>query len=144
MLPATFAANIIVSGLIAARLLYAQRLLTTTMPNCSQEHESESPYMSALAICVESSALIALLALVSLITTNVAYGGGTNTTSYPAGLLFPIIILPQVCVSGSAFFVRAVCSAVHCPLYRSYHPFSLFIESQGGEPATVLPDSKTN
>lgn len=68
--PSTIAVNALVSFLIAARLLYARRLLSASKadPVHADQRKKPNPYMTALAICVESSALIVVAALASIIS----------------------------------------------------------------------------
>ncbi|KAF5328187.1 hypothetical protein D9619_013388 [Psilocybe cf. subviscida] len=64
VLPSSIAINTVVAGLIAARLLYAQRLLAISFPAHDGNYDVKSPYITALEICVESSAAIVLWAAV--------------------------------------------------------------------------------
>ena len=67
--PSTITVNGAVSFLVAARLLYAQHLLSASQSESAhaEQKKKQNPYMTALAICVESSALIVVAALVSII-----------------------------------------------------------------------------
>lgn len=100
ILPATIGANLLASGLLVARLIYAQRMLAS-----ATSHYVKSPYMTALAICVESSAIIVVWAIISLasvvcmVPLDIRIGSPiVLAESGPARDLFPIIIFPQICV----------------------------------------------
>lgn len=81
--PSTIAVNGAVSLLIAARLLYAQRLLSQSQANFVhvEQKRKANPYMTALAICVESSALIVVATLASIVCQDF------------------IVVVPQISVS---------------------------------------------
>lgn len=99
LLPITCATNGVVVILISARLLYAHRLLSqlqsrSGINNSRNNGNSRSPYLTALAICVESSAIILVTAILCMI---------------PQLRLLPTLILPQICVSNYYFLFVRVC-----------------------------------
>lgn len=101
MLPSTITVNSLVTGLIAARLLYAHRLLTLSTSDQNSNEKFKSPYIIAVVICIESSVLIVLWAIVSTIITGMAWSSIRNEISgnvYTGGHLIPILIFPQICV----------------------------------------------
>lgn len=106
MLPSTIAVNILVTGLIAGRLIYAHRLLKTSTTSHNGNQKLESPYIVAMAICVESSAIIVLWAILSTITTAISshyiwYKASAAPNATGEGFTIPIIIFPQICVCVS-------------------------------------------
>ncbi|KAF5321599.1 hypothetical protein D9619_000284 [Psilocybe cf. subviscida] len=86
--PCTIGVNGAVAFLIAARLIYAQRLLSKFQHE-KQDNEPR-PYMTALAICVESSVLILLVAVASVIRQDA------------------IVLMPQISVLSPLLIVYRV------------------------------------
>lgn len=83
--PVTAFVNGVISSLIAGRLIYAHRLLARVQSDhLPRQQRRSSPYITALAICVESSALILVTVAVSFVFTYVA----------------PEMLVPQICVSN--------------------------------------------
>ena len=94
VLSLTSIGNILVSAAIAARLVYAERL-SAAFRN-PESTRADSPYVRALVICVESSGIIAIAALVGAVAT--------ETLPQEYNQIVPMI-LPQLCVSNSLQFV---------------------------------------
>jgi hypothetical protein len=93
VLSLTSVGNILVSAVIAARLLYAERLSAAFRnPDTTR---ADSPYIKALVICVESSGMIAVVALVGVVAT--------ITLPHEYNQIVPMI-LPQICVSANEQF----------------------------------------
>lgn len=67
--PVTITVNTSVALLIAARLVYAHRLLS--LPLSMEKNTKPGPYLTALAICIESSALIIAAAVASVVCLDV-------------------------------------------------------------------------
>lgn len=88
LLPITCATNGIITILISARLIRAHRLLSGIQSQSGVDNvingNWHSPYLTALAICVESSAIIVITAIFCIV---------------PRFDYFPTLILPQICVS---------------------------------------------
>lgn len=96
VLSSTSAGNILVSALIAARLVHAEHLSSAFQNPDSTR--ADSPYIKALVICVESSGMIALVALVGVVAT--------VTLPQEYSQISPMI-LPQLCVRATQH--RAQC-----------------------------------
>ncbi|KAF5330501.1 hypothetical protein D9619_005409 [Psilocybe cf. subviscida] len=93
----TAVGNILVSAVIAARLLYAERLSTAFRSPDSTR--ADSPYIRALVICVESSGLIAIVALVGVVAT--------ITLPHEYNQIIPMIF-PQLCVISPLLIVYRI------------------------------------
>lgn len=98
--PSTIAVNTVVSGLIAARLLYAHHLLERLRESPDGVSAVKSPYIVAFAIFIESSAVVGVWAVASLVTTILAYRNAQGYVDYPVSYLATIIPFPQICVSN--------------------------------------------
>ncbi|KAF5317983.1 hypothetical protein D9619_012073 [Psilocybe cf. subviscida] len=85
----TAAVNTSVSILIAARLLYGHHILSISQPG----EKISSPYITAMAICVESSSMITVVAIAGAVSYSPFIG--LISVSY---MQIPRIIIPQVCV----------------------------------------------
>lgn len=107
VLASTCAGNVLVSALISARLLYANNVASTL---CIPDSDlGQSPYMKALVICVESSGLIAIVALAGVVAT--------LKLPHEYSQIIPMI-LPQLCVSRKAMSYWS--TDTHCK-YFAYH-----------------------
>ncbi|KAF5330953.1 hypothetical protein D9619_005410 [Psilocybe cf. subviscida] len=107
VLSSTSAGNILVSVLITARLLYAERLSAAFQnPDLTR---ADSPYMKALVICVESSGMIAIVALVGVVAT--------VTLPHEYSQISPMI-LPQLCVISPLLIVYRIARGRESHLIR--------------------------
>ncbi|KAF4610043.1 hypothetical protein D9613_010484 [Agrocybe pediades] len=87
--------NIILTGLLAARILYQQTRLSKLLGSAMSR---QSPYTKIAMMCIESSALIVLVGVACIITTFVAYLWSG----------FPYMILPHICVISPVLIVYRV------------------------------------
>lgn len=96
LMPATLITNITLSILIAGRLIYAHRILSTVQSdnNSSEKGGRAGPYLTALAICVESSAIVWGIALIcyTVLFLPVNHCGGPSPYQ-------PVVLMSQLCVS---------------------------------------------
>lgn len=102
LLPAaTLVANGTLAVLIAARLVYAHWILSAAQSDIlrSLNQRQSGPYLTAMAICVESSTIIVVAAALSFISILLPdhEGPGLRNSSFQ-----PAIILTQLCVSSLA------------------------------------------
>lgn len=94
-LPVTCATNGIIAILISARLIQGHRLLSQLegefgSSNILHHRCPRAPYLTALAICVESSGIIVVATIISLILPS---------------LFLPATILPQIYVRRQCYLV---------------------------------------
>lgn len=88
LLIATAVTNFLTSILITTRLLHGHRLLKVFN---NSEDRRDSPYLSVITICVESSALITVIAVANIVSFLASLS--LRSSSYTLALL------PQLCVS---------------------------------------------
>lgn len=109
----TPAVNIILSILLAARILYQQARISKLL---GPDMKRVSPYTKIITMCTESCALIILVGIVGIITTFPEYGIWS---------VFPLFILPHISVcSYKAFLHFSIQSNGE---QRSFHRCSLCI-----------------
>lgn len=88
----TTAANIVLSSLITGRILYYERRVRKSLGVFN-----DPAYKRAVTICVESCALIVVVSVLFVIL----YYADTHSA-----FLFPLVLLPHVCVSCSVISNR--------------------------------------
>jgi hypothetical protein len=98
LLSTTVLTNGTLAILIATRLLYAHSVLSTMQSDSlhSSSRIQSAPYLTAMAICVESSAIIFVAATLGLIAIFVPVGGELILKN---SALDPGMIMTQLCVS---------------------------------------------
>lgn len=89
------ATNVTTSSFITARLIYAHRILKTSQGSARY---GNSPYLNGIAVCVESSAMIACTAIVI----------SAFYLKHSWYYLYALAALPQICVSS-----QSVCNRGH-------------------------------
>lgn len=86
LLAVTTVTNISTSTLITARLIHAHKVLSRSEASPGY---GNSPYINAIVVCVESSAMITCIALVTFISLQ----------RHSGVMVFGLAALPQICVS---------------------------------------------
>lgn len=112
----TTASNIVLSSLIAGRILYYERRVRKSLGVFN-----DLVYKKVVTICVESCALIVVVSVVFVIL----YYSNTHNA-----FLFPLVLLPHVCVSYPTTRLRCqICFEADCPcIFRWYRRCSLYPE----------------
>lgn len=95
LMPGTLITNTTLSILIAGRLVHAHRILSSARAPNSNDGGYTGPYWAALAICVESSAIVWVAALLSYIVLFLPSNDCGGPNSYQ-----PVVIMPQLCVGN--------------------------------------------
>lgn len=114
LLVVTMITNGLLSILIAARLIYAHRtLMVAQSDSLGGSHQRRpGPYLTALAICVESSAIIFVTAVLSLMAFYIS--PALLFFSDPEQLFQPVILMTQLCVSSYSFQLVTLLSDQYC------------------------------
>lgn len=101
LLPATLVANGVLAILIAARLLYAHYVLRVAQSHtglCNSNRKPSTPYLTAMANCAESSAVIFVAAVPTFVA---AFSRFRQPLGWGNSSFQPSILLTQLYVGST-------------------------------------------
>ncbi|KAF9559958.1 hypothetical protein CPC08DRAFT_708421 [Agrocybe pediades] len=97
LLLSTPVVNIVLAAMLSGRILYMQRRLSKLLGSASGR--PQSPYIKIAAMCIESSALIVVFSVASIIATLLAYSSWIG---------FLYLLLPHICVISPVLIIYRV------------------------------------